>query len=58
MPGAQPLAVRPWRPAGEKDESHFDRPLTDAELREQERAARADAEAARQAEQAAETRAI
>jgi hypothetical protein len=36
--GAQPLGARAWRAAGTDDESHFDRPCTDAELAEQERA--------------------
>ncbi len=34
--GAQPLGVRAWRAAGKDDESYFDRPMTDAELKEQE----------------------
>ena len=34
--GAQPLARRPWRAAGDDDESGFDRPCTEAELKAQE----------------------
>ena len=44
--GAQPVGVRGWRAAGHDDESYFDRPMTEAELAEQERATLAAQDAA------------
>jgi hypothetical protein len=44
--GAQPVWARAWRPAGHDDESYFDRPMTEAELAEQERATLAAQDAA------------
>ena len=35
--GAQPLQIRPWRAAGDDDESYFDREMTAAELDKQQR---------------------
>ena len=43
--GAQPLAARAWRPAGQDDESYFDRECTPEELAKQERDTLADADA-------------
>ena len=60
--GAQAVTTRAWRPAGRHDESYFDRPMTEAELAEQERATLADQDAAfkegeaEEAKRAAETR--
>ena len=43
--GAQPLAQRGWRAAGDADESYFDRMASAAEQAEQERATLAGADA-------------
>jgi hypothetical protein len=44
--GAQPLSRRAWRAAGTEDESCFDRPMTTAELKAQEKEALEDSAAA------------